>query len=193
MSTGTPEDRSESRWESFHGHLNSPRILTQKAEVTSSLILYSLELPWDLIRVRGGSILGAGEERRREMCDIETAALYLRLVEEISSSCLTPNAYEEFNDELLLLTSQKLSKRFRQDSPDWVPHLLERFDQYAHYKKWLGKPGESQSGTLLWEYAKAVATISGIEKDAAFNISLGSVISGSFRRWELRELLTESR
>jgi hypothetical protein len=73
MSDTPPENHSKPHWDSFRGQSNTAKILVQKAEVASSLILYSLELPWDLIRNRGGSILGTTEIHRRELCDLETA------------------------------------------------------------------------------------------------------------------------
>ena len=179
------------KWDSFRGHTNTTAILAQKAEVTSSLILYSLELPWDLIRSRGGSILGPTETQRRTLCDLETAALFLRLTEEVSSSVLSGSSYELFNNELLLRIVQKLASRISKAPDEGVRYLADRFDKYASYRKWISGINESHSETVLWEYARTVAAISGIEKDPGFNVALSWVLLRSFQRWELRQLLNE--
>jgi hypothetical protein len=93
----------------------------------------------------------------------------------------------------LFCTSQKLALRLSKDPDDWILYLAERFDEYGSYRKWIATAAQSQSGTLLWEYAKTIAAISGIEEDAVFNISLGSLLISSFKRWNLRELLGESK
>ena len=75
-----------------------------------------------------------------------------------------------------MLVSESLLERNRERPEETIELLVTRFGEYANYSKWISKAGESQKGTLFWEYANTVAAIYGVGKDAAFNLSLMSLL-----------------
>ena len=69
--------------------------------------------------------------------------------------------------------------------------LNKRYEEYAHYQKWLPKKGEGSKGTLFWEFGKKVATILCVGQSIIFQTALTNSLLECFACWQLNKLLPE--
>jgi hypothetical protein len=69
--------------------------------------------------------------------------------------------------------------------------LGKRYEEYAHYQKWLPEKGEGSKGTLFWEFAKKVATILCVGQSIIFQTFLTKLLLGKIVGWNLDKLLPE--
>jgi hypothetical protein len=176
-----------SLWENFRGKPNTAALLMEKAHVVAALIAQD----WDTgltiasgMRDKNPQIrLGEVESRQARA---ETAALLLRLVDEIARAHLGRGDRDRFMDTLEADVAMALRDKGLEPSA-FTKLLQERYTEYGNYRKWVSKEGAK--GTLLWEFAKKVASILGVGRNALFNRLLAWSILRSLERWELPVLL----
>lgn len=190
---GGPETRSEPipPWAYFHGKSNTASVLCEKAKVVAHLI----DTTWNDALVLSAPIRAEctgprarleEEQARRIMA--ENAALFLRIVDEVSFSALGAELSDKFIETLAEFVALELQGRGLK-AENFAGVLKERLAEYAGYLKWVPGRGESAKGTLLWEFAKKVADILCIGKSALFSLLLSNVLLESLTEWRLPELL----
>jgi hypothetical protein len=177
------------KWETFRGKQNTDEVLGEKAIALVTLISSSLNV--------GLSFISGISDTHPEIClgedetlkvMTETAALWLRVVEEYTVAHLSAASRDEFMDAVVAGVCRTIAEKCREPEP-FTRLLLERYDVYGTYRKWLPGDGEGAKGTLLWEFAKQVSNIVGMKKDALFNVLLTKLVLEHLTRCNLRELL----
>jgi len=178
-------------WDYFYGKNNTGPTLYEKAKVLTHLI----HTTWDQALVLSAPIRAEGtgppprlEEEQARRIMAENAALFLRIVDEISFSALGAELSDEFIETLTEFVVLDLQGRgLRRESFTGI--LEERLAEYAGYLKWVPGKGESARGTLFWEFANKVADILGVGKSALFNMLLANLLLESLTEWRLPDLL----
>lgn len=128
-----------------------------------------------------------GEEEARYVL-VETAALLIRIVDEIAFGTLTPETREVFMDELEISVGRALESKGVELS-EFARVLAERMSEYSRYRKWVAGENEAAKDTLFWEYSKKIGAIVNIEEHLFFTVGLTNFLLRSLERWELKELL----
>jgi hypothetical protein len=186
--------KSISVWAYFGGKHNSPTVLYEKARVVASMI----DMEWSGVLILSvparshdkNSWKRLEEEQGRTIIS-ETAALFIRIVDETAFSALGAKSSDEFMEALIEFVARDLQARGIE--PVIFAELLrERLVEYAGYSKWVPKTGESAKGTLFWEFGKKVSAVLDIGKSATFQLILANVLLQSLTRWRLHELLREA-
>ena len=170
------------KWETFRGKENTDEVLGEKAVALVSLISSSLNY-WPVSFISGLSDDWFGHVRRGEdeMLNVmtETAAFWLRVVEEDAFNLLPAASRDDFMDAVVAVfcwtIAEKCREKYREPEP-FARLLLERYDVYGTYLRWLPEKGETPKGTLLWEFAKQVSNVVGIGGNALFIVPLTALV-----------------
>jgi hypothetical protein len=181
----------EPLWVYFCGKPNSQPVLYEKAKVLTSLI----EMVWSTALILAaplrdhekGSCIRLEQEQARSIIS-ETAALLIRVVDEVAFSALGPESSDEFMEAPVEFVGLDLQGRGVQRAT-FAQLLEERLTEYAGYRKWVPGRGENTKGTLFWEFGKKVADIVGVGNDPVFNVLLTNVLMRSLAEWRTAELL----
>lgn len=185
----TAEDNSR-LWEYFRGKQNTKAVLEEKANAVTALITsnydYGLVLASTMKDTNPEIRLGE-EEVRQTLA--ETAALLLSVLDRTAFQFMGMDR-EAFMDALEVGVFQALQDKGV--APDSFRELLtRRYEEYAHYRKWLPEEDESAKDTLFWEFAKKIAIILNVGLDPVFNLSLTNGLLNAILNWKLNELLPE--
>lgn len=192
-SGGEPEENKGSQgWASFHGKPNTKEVLREKARLVARLI----EMDWDKGLVIAAIMKGnsdvpevrLGEEEARCVL-VETAALLIRIVDEIAFGTLAPETREVFMDELEISVGRALESK-GVELTEFARVFTERMSEYSRYRKWVAGENEAAKDTLFWEYSKKIGAIVNIEEHLFFTVGLTNFLLRSLERWELKEILT---
>jgi len=190
-----PEEEAKPKsmllWAYFDGMHNSSTVLYEKARVVASLI----DMEWSGVLILAGpartqdknSWNRLEEEQARSIIS-ETAALLIRIVDEIAFSALGAESSDKFVEALIEFVARDLQGRGI-EAVTFAELLKERLAEYAGYPKWVPKGDEGVKGTLFWEFGKKVADIMGIGKDPVFNLLLANMLMRSLADWHLPQLL----
>ena len=183
----------QATWESFHGIPNTEAVLVEKAQITCELIHISLDAGIFAARTVKDQMAGSDKNvfsvsTEREVM-AETAAVLLRVVHELATKSLTPRARDTFVTVLERIVAENLE---RQGLPrgDFLKLLGPRSAEYAHYREWVPKLGESAKGTLFWEYGNKVAFRTGLGMSGLFQSILSNLLMHNIYRWNLVSLLS---
>jgi|SRR5271166_679040 len=189
------DDKPEQSTE-FLGKPNTEPLLAEKAKVVATLIEMAFDTGIFVARSIKEDQEGLDPIRSDDNVEtieplgafVETAALLLRVTDEIAFKCLSPNNRHLFIADLETLMTDKLEERGI--SRDEFRFILEaRYGEYAHYKNWVPDTNESTKGTLFLEYAKKMAFETGVGKNALFNLMLSNLLLRQLRRWNIPGLL----
>ena len=168
------------KWEAFRGKQHTNEVLGEKAIALVSLISSSLN--FGIPFISGLSHLWPhmrlGEDETLKVMT-ENAALWLRVFEEDTFNLLPAASRDHFIDAVVAGVCWTIAEKCREKCREPEPFerlLLERYDVYGAYLKWLPGDGEGAKNTLLWEFAKQVCNIAGIEKNALFNELLANLV-----------------
>ncbi|MGO9123580.1 MAG: hypothetical protein ACLP6G_01695 [Terriglobales bacterium] len=178
-------------WAYFYGKHNSAPVLYEKAKVITSLIdtVWTDELILATpIRAQDRNSWVRLDEAQVRGIIAETAALFIRIVDEIAFSALSDESSIELTEALIEFVGRDLQGRGVQPAA-FAELLKERLTEYAGYPKWVFGKGESAKGTLFWEFGKKVASVLGIGKSTVFQMILANVLLRSLADWRLAELL----
>jgi len=177
-------------WAYFSGKSNSAPVLYEKAKV----VTYLIDMSWRDALILAGPIRSScvrWEEEQARSIISETAALLIRIVDEIAFSAMGAEWSDEFMEALIEFVGQDLQGRGIQPAT-FAELLNERLTEYAGYPKWVAGKGEAAKGTLFWEFGKKVAAVLGIGKSALFQVILTNGLIESLAEWRLPELLRGS-
>jgi hypothetical protein len=168
------------KWETFRGRQNTDEVLGEKASALVALISSSLDFGILFISGPGDWCphVRIGEDETLKVMT-ENAALWLRVFEETAFNLLPAETHDDFMDAVVLGVGWTIAERCRENCREPEPFarlLLERYDVYGTYLKWLPEDGEGAKGTLLWEYAKQLSNIVGIGESALFNALLTNLV-----------------
>lgn len=182
-----PAPESSALWDSFRGRANTKDLLLEKARIVASLIESSSD-----VRV---VVDAASKDKSQKMSPdqgrvviAETAILLIRLADEIAFRVLPAEERNIFTQQLQESVTCVLADSGT-DPADFVELLEKRLTEYDQYKSWVPARDESAKGTLLWEFAKNLATTVNLGKNALFNVALGNLLLRNVERWQLQELL----
>ena len=121
--------------------------------------------------------------------EIETAIVIVHVVASFASPVfLDDQAFTFFLNLIYEFVGNKLEERGCSRAA-FNALLGPRTAEYSHYKKLIAKEGESVKGTLLWEYTKKVAFITGAGQNALFNTVITSSLLRQFGRWNFCSLI----
>jgi len=176
--------------EYFRGKPNTKAVLEEKAKVVTILITsncdYGSALASALKDNNPAIRLGEGQERE---AFAETAVVLLSVLDRTAFQFMGMER-DPFMDALEAGVARALQdKGMAQDTLGEL--LSRRYEEYAHYLKWLPDEGESASGTLFWEFSKKIATTLNVGPDPVFNLNLTNGLLQAILSWKLNELLPE--
>jgi len=183
------------KWETFRGKENTAEVLGEKAIALVALISSSLNY-WPVSFISGLSGEGWGHIRcgEDEMLKVmtETAAFWLRVVEEDTFNLLPAATRDDFMDAVVAGVCWTIAEKCREkcrEPESFARLLLERYDVYGTYVQWLPGEGETPKGTLLWEFAKQVSNVVGIGGNALFVVPLTALVGPHLIRCNVPGLL----
>ena len=171
-------------WTMYSGRPNTAELLREKASVVAELIAMSLDSGETLAPTYS---TGFGE-RETLLAKAETSAYWLHIVDIYAFRLLSPSE----RDVLMSALEEGIVGRLREmgmDRSEFLNLIQTRYAEYPTYKKWVAKEGESAKGTLNWEFAKKIAVILGVGKNALFNVQLSILLLRHLNRMELPTLL----
>jgi len=186
----TSDDDEAKQWAYFRGRPNTEALLAEKAQVFATIIETAFDSGILVARTlkeeqQGSEDNGASVNVN---ASVETAALLLRVVDEFTFKCLSPNNRHLFMNSLEPLVAAKMEALgFARDNFNLL--LEARYGEYDHYKKWLPGTNESPRGTLFWEYAKKMAFETGVGKNLLFGTILTNMLLKQLHLWNVPGLL----
>jgi hypothetical protein len=173
-------------WPLYAGKPNTAELLREKAYAVAEVIANVLDSAEVLTRAFPSAEFG---ERERLLAGAETAAYWLHIVDRyFAFPLLSPSDRDTFNSALIENIAAKL-REIGIDRSEFLNLLQARYAEYTAYKEMVETKGESAKGTLNWEFAKKVAAILGVGKNALFNVYLSLMMMRHLERANLAALL----
>ena len=178
------DTNSEPLWTKYSGRPNTTELIREKAWVVAELIAMLLDAGESL----APSFSAEFGAREKILARAEASAYWLYVVDNFAFRFLSPSERDEFMSTLEESAIEKLGEMGMNRS-EFVSLVQARYAEYSAYKKWVAEPDESSKGTLNWEFAKKVAAILGVGKNALFNTTLSIMMLRQLKRIDLPTLL----
>lgn len=194
----TNEDKSAAEdnsklWGNFRGKPNTEAVLKEKANALTTLITSNCDFGLALasaMKDNNPEIRLGDEEARQALA--ETAALLLSVVDRTAFQFLGSKNRDAFMDALEVGVARVLQEK-GMEPESFLELLGKRYEEYAHYPKWVFEKDESAKDTLFWEFAKKIAINLNVGLDPVFNLTLTEVLLKAFLSWKLNELLPDDQ